>query len=154
MVRKFLVRSRGRAWTRLTALALVFSFTAGFTGLFPPGPIRPVSSKRFLDRPARLTMLHNATAVRGGSLVAVIVNFDGYDLAVTSNQLTAETTVQGTVRKFLDATPEPYHYDLFEVRNQAEKILGYLLMHGERVESTFLYNDKEVFIDVVEVLTP
>jgi hypothetical protein len=150
VTRKTLVRN----CARLTSLALVFSFTAGFAGLFPPGPIRPVPIKPFLDRPARLTMLHNVTVVRGGSLVAVIVDFDGYDLAITSTQITAETIVQGTVRNFLDATPEPYFYDLFEVHNKAGEILGYLLMHGERIESTFLYNDKEVFIDVVEVLTP
>lgn len=141
-------------WVCLVCVAALFFVTTGFSGLIPPGLIRPVALEPFLDRLARLTMLHNSTPVRGGTLVAVIVDFEGYGLAVTSTRLTAEPSIRGTVGKLLAGKREPHHYDLFEVRNRAGRILGYLLMHGERVESYFLDNDKEVFIDVAEVLTP
>jgi hypothetical protein len=139
---------------RLAVLALLFSFSTGFTELFQGGNIRPVAIQPLRDQPARLTMLHNGTPVKGGTLVALIVNFDGQNLTVSSSMLSAQGPVAGNIGAFLDGRLEPYQYRFFEVRNRSGKVLGYLLMHREQVDNHFLYGDKNVFIEPVEVETP
>ena len=136
------------------SLAIIFSFTTGFAELFQGGNLRPVAIQPLRDQPARLTMLHNATPVKGGTLVAVIVNFEGQNLTVSSSRLSPDGPVAGNIGAFLDGRLEPYRFRFFEVRNRSGKILGYLLMHRERVDNHFLYDDKNVFIEPMEVETP
>ena len=147
-------RSIRRTLLRLAGLAIVFSLTSGFVGIFGKNPIHPISIEPFLDKPARLTELHNSTDVRGGSLIAVIVDFGGKNLAVTSSRLTPGPARQQTLRDFLATRLHPQNYDLYEVENKNGDQLGYLLMNEERVANYFLFDDRTVFIEPVEVFTP
>jgi hypothetical protein len=127
---------------------------SGFSGLFGKNPIHPIPIAPFLDRPARLTELHNSTAVRGGSLIALIVDFGEKRVAVTSSRLSPGPAHQQTLRDFLATRRKPQNYDLFQVENKKGDQLGYLLMNGERVDNYFLFDEQTVFIAPVEVLTP
>lgn len=139
---------------KFTVLVIIFSVTTGFAEFFQGGKMRPVAIQHLRNQPAQLTLLHNGTPIKGGTLVAVIVNFKGQNLTVSSSKLSSEEPIASNIGSFLDDRLEPYQFHFYEVRNRSGKVLGYLLMHRERVDSHFLYGDKNVFIEPVEVETP
>ena len=95
----------------------------------------------FLDRRVRLTVVRLISDVDSGTLAAVIVNFEGQNLRADSINMNFEPTVTGTLQDILAGVLESYKFDLFEVRGHDRKLLGYMLVHQNRLVGHYFQND-------------
>jgi len=139
-IRRFAVRPS-------LALAAFMLVATGCIGPIGEGPLRAIEMGPFLDRPARLTVVHLLSDVDSGSLAAVIVNFEGQNLRADSNNMNFEPTVTGTLQDILAGVLESYKFDLFEVRGRDRKLLGYLLAHENRLVGYYFENDGALILN-------
>ena len=133
---------------QIFTLIFIFFFASGFTGLFGRGPLQAVRPEPFLDRAGRLTMLHLTGPYDGGTLAAVVVNFEGQNLTAKSGNMNIKKPLQGKLRELINDANELFNFNLFEVKNQNGILLGYLFARERRLVGQYLENETLVLAGI------
>jgi hypothetical protein len=120
-------------------MIFVFLLATGCGGRFDT--LRPVDLGPLMNKPGRLTEAHLLADVEGGTLAAVVVNFQGQNLKAESARMDIGKPFKGTMQDIVMKDNEPYKYHLFEVKNQAGPVLGYLLVRDGRLVGQYLEKD-------------
>jgi hypothetical protein len=123
---------------RWIVIVISFLFASGFGGLFGKDTLTPVHLKPLLNKVARLSEARLMGDVDGGDLAAVVVNFEGQNLRADSGNMNIGEPYRGTMQAVVEKDFKPYSYHLFEVKNQNDPILGYLLVREGRLASRYL----------------
>ena len=142
------MRLSNRTYSKIFILIFILFFASGFTGLFGRGPLRAVRPEPFLDRAGRLTMVHLTGPYAGGTLAAVVVNFEGQNLRAESGNMNIKKPFQGKLRELINDANELFNFTLFEVKNQNGKLLGYLFARERRLVGQYLENETLVLSGV------
>ena len=124
-----------------TILLIAALFLYGFGGLFGVSPVTPVKLEPYLDKVDSLSIARLTTPVEGGTIAAVIINFEGHRLTADSTNMEIEKPYRGKPRNIVEDDVEPYKYSLSEVKNKNQKILGYLMIREGRLAGQYLDND-------------
>ena len=135
-------------WTEFRCASLIISalFLYGFGGLFGVSPVTPVKLEPFLDKVGKLTIARLTTPVDGGTLAAVVINFEGHHLTADSANMEIEKSFQGSPREVIGDEIEAFHFRLSEVKNNNGKILGYLLVREGRLADSYLEKNETIFL--------
>ena len=73
-----------------TILLIAALFLYGFGGLFGVSPVTPVKLEPYLDKVGSLSIARLTTPVDGGTIAAVIINFEGHRLTADSTNMEIE----------------------------------------------------------------
>jgi len=143
-------------WTKFRCASLIISalFLYGFGGLFGVSPVTPVRLEPFLDKVGKLTIARLIAPVEGGTLAAVVINFEGHHLTADSANMYIEKPLQGSPREVIGDEIEAFHFRLSEVKNNNGKILGYFLVREGRLEGQYLDNDETLVLTGEEPTLP
>ena len=143
-------------WTkfRFAFLLIAALFLYGFGGLFGVSPVTPVKLEPYLDKVGSLAIARLATPVEGGTLAAVIINFEGHHLTADSANMEIEKSFRGKPRDIVEKDVEPYKFRLSEVKNKNQKILGYLMVREGRLAGQDLNNNESLFLTGEEAKLP
>ena len=106
-----------------------------FSGNFPTGLLHSLEVTAYLNRKARITKITAPTSIFGrfSNLAAVVVDYEGETLHLTSNNLTIGTTATGTLLEVIENEPEAYEFSFYEVKKSG-KTVGHLLARDEWLE--------------------
>ena len=142
------MRFSRRTCLKIFTLIFILFFASGFTGLFGRGPLQAVKLEPFLDRAGRLSEVHLTGPYVGGTLAAIVVNFEGQNLTADSGDMNIEKPFQGTLRNIINDEIERFNFTLFEVKNRNGIILGYLLAREGRLVGQYLENETLILTGV------
>lgn len=141
---------------RIIVIVAFASAMVGFSGNFPTGLFHSLEVTSYLNRKARITRVTAPSPIFGSlsDLAAVVVNFEGHTLHLTSNNLNIGATGSDTLLEIIENEPEAYRFSFYEVKDLSGKTVGHLFARDEWLEFISIGPGGELFLSAHDPSEP